>query len=130
MANPHNLTMASGRLARDVTFKENADGSATVFATLMAPDNYKTQGEYKAQALSFQKFLTKDSKQRKYFETWGKLGFEATIVGHRQSQSFEKDGETVYREVTIMDDVDFSTNNANAKHKLTDAEDAAGTDPF
>lgn len=130
MANPHNTLHASGRLARDVTFKENADGSATVFATLMAPDNYKSgDGKYGVQALSFQKYLAKGSKQRNYFDKWGKTGFEATIIGHVQSQSFEKDGETIYRQVLVMDDVDFSTNNANNMRKLS-GEDASATDPF
>ena len=130
MANPHNLVQSSGRLARDVTFKENADGSATVFATLMVPDNYKSSnGEYGVQGLSFQKFLKKDSNQRKYFEKWSRTGFEATIVGHIQSQKFEQNGETIYRQVLVMDDVDFSTNNANAMHKLA-GDDAAATDPF
>lgn len=123
MANPSNMTMTLGRLARDVRFVTNKDDSKTVFLTVMAQDNYKSKGEFQAQAISYRKYLRSD-KQIAYYEKWGKKGNRVHIIGHVESVTFEKDGETEYRTDLVADDVDLSSLNAGRTDAAASADDA------
>lgn len=129
MANPNNTMTTVGRLARDITTKENSNGSHTVYATVMVSDNFKTGGEYKAHAINYQMYVPDTAKSRlDYLQKWGRKGFLVTILGHVSSSSYEKNGETVYVEQHIMDDYDFAQHNAKALKELEAAGSATEPD--
>lgn len=128
MSNPNNLTSTRGRLGHDVTIKKNADGSATVFLSVIVGRNFKTKGEYQSDSVNYQKYIPAgNAGQLDYYTKWGRKGFEVAVQGSIQSSKYEKDGETIYAQNLVIDSVDLSTNNAI---KLKELSGDTESDPF
>lgn len=130
MANLRNFGVVQGRLARDPKVLSNKDGSRTVLFTVIAKNNYVSRdGEVGTEAIPLKAFVSAENvnERRTGVYPYLKQGKAVTVGYHVRTESFERDGETVYNTALMVDSVDLSDTNRNEfqSHLPTTHDDVA-----
>lgn len=96
MTNSANLVNITGRLTRNPVFFPNKDGSQKVKATIAVQDNFRSGADKtrKSQFIAVEQFLP----VKMGTGAWANVtkGSQVQILGHLESNNYEKDGKMVY----------------------------------
>ena len=123
--NASNFGIANGRLAADPVIFENSDGSHKVKFTVIADNNYKTNGEYGSSAVPVQAFIAAGRGPGAY-GFLGK-GDRVNVAYSARQESFEKDGATQYQLVLNVEDLDVIDTKAEREARRANQAAQAGT---
>lgn len=107
MSNIANNVTTIGRLTSDPVLFQNQDGSRRVRLTVAARNNFTSRdGKVKSQFVSLTKLLPADRGNGAfdYIHEGDLVGFGS----HVESDSYEKNGETIYVQTLEIDTVDLS----------------------
>lgn len=107
MSNIANNVTTIGRLTSDPVLFQNQDGSRRVRLTVAARNNFTSRdGKVKSQFVSLTKLLPSDRGNGAfdYIHEGDLVGFGS----HVESDSYEKNGETIYVQTLEIDTVDLS----------------------
>ena len=126
--NIKNFGVITGRLTKEPTVFTNSDGSRKVMLTVAAQDNFKNAaGERGTQFVSLEAFISNKSQGLGVYEYMHKgdmVGLSYTV----KSNSYEKNGETVYAQVLQVTDVDLMESKASQARRAAVAANAAAID--
>lgn len=102
-----NYAIAEGRLTKEPKLMKNKDGSKKVFVTVAVQDNFVSgkNKERKTQFINLEGFIPAGRTKTAYdnMATGDKVAFQYRI----ETPSYQKDGETVYRTVLVIESVQF-----------------------
>lgn len=104
MANPKNITITTGNLARPPHIAENKDGSKVVLFTLAIDDNFRSgpNKEYGVHYLSFEHFIPKTGSLGIYPKLT--TGSNISVISTAKDQRFtRRDGQKVSTVVMQVD---------------------------
>lgn len=94
-----------GRLGRDVVTFNNNNGSKTHILNVARPRNYADRnGEYGVDFIEVKAF-TQTEKAHNFYATHMKKGRLVEVSANFLSNTYEKNGETVYSMDVIVDDI-------------------------
>lgn len=124
--NIKNYGVIIGRLTKNPTVFTNSDGSRKVMLTVAAQDNFKNAaGERDSQFVNVEAFVSNKSANLGVYEYMHKgdmVGIGYTV----KSNSYQKNGETVYTQVLQVTDVDLmESKSAQARRAAVTANAAA-----
>lgn len=104
MTNPANIVSITGRLTREPVFFANKDGSQKVKATIAVQDNFRSGPDKKrdSQFIAVEQFLPATLGKG----AWANVtkGSQIQALAHLESNTYEKDGETVYGGIIVVVD--------------------------
>lgn len=105
--NMRNFGIAEGRLVRDLAIFENSDGSRKVKMTLAVKDNFESgfDRSKQSQFIELEAYI-KPGHQRSVYDLIHKGDFIGVQYAVR-SNTYEKNGETVYNQVLLINSVDL-----------------------
>mgnify|MGYP000844389539 FL=1 len=110
-----NLGTLIGRLAQDVKFADNKDGSRKAYVTLAVERDYKTEdGTRPVDYIQVEGFLPATKSGNGVYEHM-KQGDLVSIAFSVRPNSYEKDGEKVYVQKLIVEGVDLLHTKREAK---------------
>jgi len=127
VANVANIVSLTGRLVRDPVFFYHKDGSRKARATIAVQDNFKSGANKKRQSqfITVEQFLPAQIGMG----PWGNVtkGSQIQILGHLESNIYEKDGETIYGGIlVVVDYVNYLESRAEtAARRAANARSAA-----
>ncbi|GEK35713.1 single-stranded DNA-binding protein [Kurthia sibirica] len=97
MTNPFNKIALTGRLTKEPTVRPSANGkSATIYLSVAVRDNFKTNGSYKTQFVSVQKFVS-SQEQLNYHTNFAK----GDLVAIESSVQVNTSGDKTYTNLVI-----------------------------
>lgn len=107
MTNAANIVSITGRLVRDPVFFEHKDGSKRVKATIAVQDSFRSGPDKKRQSqfIAVEQFLN----ARHGKGSWANIckGSQIQLMGHLETNIYQKDGETVYGMTVAVDSVNY-----------------------
>ncbi len=106
MKNIRNYGMVTGRLVRDFKVCNNRDGSRKILFTVATANNYKSKdGHYHSQFISLEAFVSGKQKDNGVYD-YINSGDLITCSYSVQTNTYtNKDGNTVYGQVLMVNDV-------------------------
>lgn len=123
--NIKNFGIINGRLTKEPVIFTNSDGSKKVMLTVAAQDNFKNAaGERGTQFVNLEAFVSNKSTGLGVYEYMHKgdmVGLSYTV----KSNSYEKNGETIYTQVLQVTDVDLMESKASQNRRAAIAANAA-----
>lgn len=126
--NIKNYGVIIGRLTKEHTVFTNSDGSRKVMLTVASQDNFKNAAnERGTQFVNLEAFISNKSQGLGVYEYMHKgdmVGLSYTV----KSNSYEKNGETVYAQVLQVTDVDLMESKASQARRAAVAANAAAVD--
>lgn len=128
--NLRNYGIAEGRLVDDPKFFKNNDGSQKVKVKIGARNNYKEKdGSYGTQFVSFDGFVRKDANGTGVYGSMHKGDLVAIRYEVRNNNYQDKDGNMVYDQVLLIQEVDLkeSKSTTEARASKREQEAAAGS---
>lgn len=127
--NIKNYGVIIGRLTKDIVVFPNSDGSKKVMLTVAAQDNFKNAaGERGTQFVNLEAFVSNQSQGLGVYEYMHKgdlVGIGYTV----KSNSYEKNGETIYTQVLQVTDVDLMESKSAQARRAAVATNAAAVAP-
>lgn len=119
--NLRNFGQVEGRLVRDPKVFENKDGSKKIIVTLAVNNNFKSRdGEVHTQFPSLEAYLSGGKEGNgpyDYMKKGDLVGFGYSI----RTGSYEKDGETIYTQTLLIEDVDLKETKKSKAQRETEA---------
>lgn len=104
--NMKNLVNLTGRVARDPHTIENKDGSRTVFMTLAVEREYKSKdGTRPVDFVAVQKYVPAGTDYKAF--DYVNQGDLIQVGAHVESADYEKDGNKVYEQKLVVDQINF-----------------------
>lgn len=126
--NIKNFGVIVGRLTKNPVIFNNSDGSRKVMLTVAAQQNYKNAAnERGTDFISLEAFVSNKSQGLgvyEYMHSGDMVGLSYTV----KSNSYEKNGETVYTQVLQVTDVDLMESKAAQARRAAVAANAAAVD--
>lgn len=101
-----NKTIQTGRLTGDPEVRYSQGEKATAIArfSLAVDRKYKREGEPTADFFNYTAF----GKQAEFVEKYLKKGSKIMVTGHLMNNNYEKDGQKIYRDVIITEEIEFA----------------------
>ena len=101
-----NKVIHTGRLTHDPEIRYSQGEKATAIArfSLAVDRKYKREGEPTADFFNYTAF----GKQAEFVEKYLKKGSKIMVTGHLMNNNYEKDGQKVYRDVIITEEIEFA----------------------
>lgn len=129
--NLRNYGISEGRLAADPVYFDNKDGSKKVKVKLAVRDNFKgADGKYGTQFLQFDGFVRKDAQGNGVFDSMHKGDKVAIRYELRANTYKDKNGEDVYAQVALIQEVDLKESKSVTDGRAAKAaEEAAAGSP-
>jgi single-strand DNA-binding protein len=111
-----NKTILMGRLARDpeIRYSAGAERKAVANFVLAVDRKYKKDGEKTADFIPCTAF----GKSAEFVEKYLRKGIKIALEGHLNTDSYEKDGKTIYTWNIIVESMEF----AESKKSESNAE--------
>ena len=107
-----NICIHTGRLVRDPEVRTTQSGSVIARFSLAVDRRFKKEGEPTADFLEFVAF----GKTAEFVEKYCKKGTKLLIQSHCQNDNYmNRDGQTVYRDVFVVENVEFAESKASAQ---------------
>lgn len=130
MTNSANLVNITGRLTRNPVFFQNNDGSQKVKATIAVQDNFRSGADKtrKSQFIAVEQFLP----VKLGTGAWANVtkGSQVQILGHLESNNYEKDGKMVYGGLILaVDSVSYLETKAETETRRNAQAAAAAPAP-
>ena len=130
MTNSANLVNITGRLTRNPVFFQNNDGSQKVKATIAVQDNFRSGADKtrKSQFIAVEQFLP----AKLGTGAWANVtkGSQVQILGHLESNNYEKDGKMVYGGLILaVDSVSYLETKAETEARRNAQAAAAAPAP-
>ena len=130
MTNPANIVSITGRLTREPVFFANKDGSQKVKATIAVQDNFRSGPDKKrdSQFIAVEQFLPATLGKG----AWANVtkGSQVQILGHLESNNYEKDGKMVYGGLILaVDSVSYLETKAETEARRNAQAAAAAPAP-
>lgn len=127
--NLSNFGTIEGRPTRDIVIKENKDGSKKALFTVAVQNNYKSKatGKKESQFIPVEGFIPAGQGNGVY-----DLIHKGDLIGiayELKSDSFEKDGETQYKLIVKINQIDLKESKATTDARLKAREEAAKAEP-
>lgn len=123
--NVRNYGCITGRLTKEPKVFTNSDGSRKVMLTVAAQQNFKNAGgERGTDFVNLEAFVSNQSQGLgvyEYMHTGDMVGLAYTV----KSNSYEKNGETIYAQVLQVTDVDLMESKASQARRAAVAANAA-----
>lgn len=125
MKNIRNYGMVTGRLVRDFKVCNNRDGSRKILFTVATANNYKSKdGHYHSQFISLEAFVPGNQKDNGVF-AYINGGDLITCSYSVQTNTYtNKDGNTVYGQVLMVNDVALLESKATKEARRAKATQA------
>lgn len=107
-----NTCVHMGRLTKDPEVRTAKSGSTIARFSLAVDRRFKREGEPDADFLNFVAF----KKTAEFIEKYCKKGTKLLIQSHCQNDNYmNRDGQTVYRDVFVVENVEFAESKASAQ---------------
>lgn len=127
--NIKNFGTVIGRLTKEPVVFSNSDGSRKVMLTVATQDNFKNAGgERGTQFVNLEAFVSNQTQGLGVYDYMHKgdmVGIGFTV----KSNSYEKNGETVYSQVLQVTDVDLMESKTAQERRAAIAANAAAVAP-
>lgn len=106
MKNIRNYGIATGRLTRGLTIHNNKDGSRKILFTVAAQDNYvDKEGNRNSQFIPLEAFIAASQKTNGVYDYLDCGDLISASYSIRNNTYKNKDGETIYGQVLLVDDI-------------------------
>lgn len=126
MKNLRNQGMVIGRLARDPMVYNNRGGSRKILLTVAAQDNYVDKdGKRQSQFVSLEAFVRANQRGNGVYDCVQQGDLISCSYSVRNNTYTDKNGETVYGQVLLVDEVALLESKAAKEARLAAKEEAA-----
>lgn len=104
-----------GRLVKDVEIRYAQNGTAIAKFTIAVDRRFKREGQPDADFFKCTSF----GKQAEFVEKYFKKGSRILLEGELQNNNYEKDGQTVYDNQILVNNVEFCESKNNSGNTTT-----------
>lgn len=126
MKNIRNQGMVIGRLARDPMVYNNRGGSRKILLTVAAQDNYVGKnGKRESQFVSLEAFVKGNQRGNGVYDYLNTGDLVSCSFSVRNNTYVDKNGETIYGQVLLVDEVALLESKMAKEARLAAKEEAA-----
>jgi len=123
-----NRVILMGRLTRDADVRYGgANNTAVANFSLAVDRRFKREGD--SQTADFINCVAFE-KTAEFMEKFGRKGVKFVVEGELRNNNYQKDGETVYRDIVRVSNIEFAESKGSGAAAPTETPDNTDADGF